>query len=254
VVQFHSLGDVNPLVSVLSSNPRVDSVSQFPFELLGMAALVILFLMAATSHDFWLANLTAPVWKSLHMMVYVAWALLVLHVALGTLQAERQPLPAVLLGAGAVWILGVHLAAALRERRRDGDRGRPAADGWVEVCRAEDIPESRARGVVLNGERVAVFRWEGKVCAVSGVCQHQNGPLAEGKIVDGCITCPWHGYQYLPGNGRSPEPFHERIPTFRTRIVDGTVWVDPRPLPPGTPVEPSRIGGDAGAGEAGGPG
>jgi nitrite reductase/ring-hydroxylating ferredoxin subunit len=84
------------------------------------------------------------------------------------------------------------------------------------------------------------------VCAVSGVCQHQNGPLAEGKIVDGCITCPWHGYQYLPENGRSPEPFHERIPTFRVRIVDGRVWVDPRPLPPGTPVEPARIPGPAG--------
>ncbi|HMB69632.1 MAG TPA: ferric reductase-like transmembrane domain-containing protein, partial [bacterium] len=118
VVQFHSLGDVNPLVSVLTSNPRVDSVSQFPFELLGLAALAILFLMAATSHDFWLANLTAPAWKSLHMMVYVAWGLLVLHVALGTLQAERQPLPAVLLGGGALWVLGLHLTAAFRERVR----------------------------------------------------------------------------------------------------------------------------------------
>ncbi|HMB68373.1 MAG TPA: Rieske 2Fe-2S domain-containing protein, partial [bacterium] len=141
--------------------------------------------------------------------------------------------------------------AAFRERVRDGVRGRAGEDRWVEVCRAEDIPESRARGVVLNGERVAVFRWEGKVCAVSGVCQHQNGPLAEGKIIDGCITCPWHGYQYLPDNGRSPEPFQERIPTFRTKVVEGTVWVDPTPMPPGTPVEPARIDG-GGALPAGG--
>lgn len=252
VVRFHSQGDVSPLVSVLSSNPRLDSLSQFPFELLGLAALVILFLMAATSHDFWLANLTAPVWKALHMMVYVAWALLVLHVALGTLQAERQPLPVALLGAGSAWILGVHLAAAVREARRDGRRGSPRDDGWVEVCPVDDIPEGRARGVVLAGERAAVFRWDGKVCAVSGVCQHQNGPLAEGKILDGCITCPWHGRRYLPESGRSPEPFRERIPTFRVRIVDGAVWVDPRPLPPGTPVEPAQIV-PAGEGAAGGP-
>lgn len=245
LVQFHTLGNVNPFVSVLTSNPRFDSVSQFPFEILGLSALVILFLMAATSHDFWLANLTAPAWKALHMMVYVAWALLVLHVALGTLQAERQPLPVALLGAGAVWVLGLHLAAAVRERRRDGVRGVPRDEGWVEVGQVNDIPESRALGVMLAGERVAVFRWDGKVCAVSGVCQHQNGPLAEGKILDGCITCPWHGYQYLPESGRSPEPFHERIPTFRVKIVDGAVWVDPRPLPPGTPVEPARIEGGA---------
>src|SRR5262249_10329993 len=56
--QFHALGDLSPLVSVLSANTRFGSVSQFPFELLGLVALGILFAMAATSHDFWLANLT----------------------------------------------------------------------------------------------------------------------------------------------------------------------------------------------------
>ena len=39
----------------------------FPFKALGLVALLILFVMAATSHDFWLAFLTPPVWKSLHM-------------------------------------------------------------------------------------------------------------------------------------------------------------------------------------------
>ena len=47
--------------------------------------------MAATSHDFWLHNLTAPVWKTLHMGVYVAYALIVLHVIFGVLQGEIEP-------------------------------------------------------------------------------------------------------------------------------------------------------------------
>ena len=42
--------------------------------------------MAATSHDFWLHNLSPYVWKSLHMGVYVAYGLLVLHVLLGVVQ------------------------------------------------------------------------------------------------------------------------------------------------------------------------
>ena len=45
-------------------------------------------MMAATSHDFWLHNLTAPVWKALHMCVYVAYTLIVLHVMFGVLQGE----------------------------------------------------------------------------------------------------------------------------------------------------------------------
>jgi DMSO/TMAO reductase YedYZ heme-binding membrane subunit len=46
--------------------------------------------MAATSHDFWLHNLTAPVWKRLHMLVYPAYGLLIAHVTLGALQSETS--------------------------------------------------------------------------------------------------------------------------------------------------------------------
>jgi sulfoxide reductase heme-binding subunit YedZ len=242
VFQFHSLGDLNPLVSVLTSNPRIDSLGQFPFQPLGLAALFVLFLMAATSHDFWLANLTAPVWKALHMLVYVAYGLLILHVTLGVLQAERNPLLAALLGIGMAWVLLLHLTAGYRERTGD----RPAIvgnDGYVDVCGVDEIPENRARTVCLAGERTAVFRYDGRISAVSNACQHQNGPLGEGKIVDGCITCPWHGFQYLPETGASPPPFTEKIPTFRVRVENGRILVHPTPNPPGTRVEPARIDG-----------
>jgi nitrite reductase/ring-hydroxylating ferredoxin subunit/DMSO/TMAO reductase YedYZ heme-binding membrane subunit len=250
LVQFHAGGDLPPLVSLLASNPRFDSLSQFPFQQLGLAALAILFLMAATSHDFWLANLTPPVWKALHMSVYAAYALLVGHVALGTLQAETHPLPAGALAAGALWLIAVHLAAALRERAAEAPHtgsGREQ-DGFVEVCRVEEIPENGARIAALGGERVAVFRYGGRISALSNVCQHQNGPLGEGRIIDGYVTCPWHGYQYRPDCGRAPEPYTERVPTFRARVRDGRVFVHPRPLPPGTYVPPSPTGEGRGDG------
>ncbi|MFN7940259.1 MAG: ferric reductase-like transmembrane domain-containing protein [Thermoanaerobaculia bacterium] len=244
LVQFHGGGDAEPLASLLGSNGRFASVAQFPFQQLGFAALVILFLMAATSHDFWLANLTAPVWKGLHMAVYLAYALLVAHVALGALQDERHPALAAALALGVAWIVGLHLAAARREAALD----RPAttgADGFVDACALDEIREHRARIVCAAGERIAIFRYGGKLSAVSNVCQHQNGPLGEGKIVDGCITCPWHGYQYLPESGASPPPFTERVPVFRVRLVEGRVLVDPRPLPGGTRIEPATIPGSA---------
>lgn len=243
--QFHALSPSHPLVNLLTANVRFDSLAQFPFQLLGAAALVILFLMAATSHDFWLANLTAPVWKRLHMLVYLAYGLLVLHVALGVLQAETSPWLAAALGAGAIWVLALHVIAGWRERgasvHRDADAS-PAEDGFVEVCGVDDIVENRGRVVLLGGERVAVFRYDGKISALSNVCQHQNGPLGGGRIVNGCAVCPWHGYEYLPDSGQSPPPFTEKLPTFRTRVERGRVWVHPRPLPAGTRVEPARVG------------
>ncbi len=253
---YHGFGRLNPLVSVLVSNRNLGSLAAFPFEWLGIAALVILFLMAATSHDFWLKNLTPPVWKTLHMLVYVAYGLLVLHVVLGALQSEPNAAYPVLLAIGFVTIVLLHLIAGMRENRRDQGRSdeqisQPGAAvphsgatalQWIDVGDVREIPESRAKVVCLPGrERVAIFRHEGRLSALSNVCAHQNGPLGEGKIVGGCVTCPWHGYQYLAENGQSPPPFTEKVPTFRVRVEGTRILLDPTPLPPGTPVEPARF-------------
>jgi len=239
--QFHALGNVNPLISLFISNPRYGSVANFPFQALGFFALIILFLMAATSHDFWLRNLSAPTWKRLHMLVYLAYMLLVAHVVLGALQSETSPLLACSLVVGAITVMSLHLAAAFRGKRIDDAKRQVSQEGFVEVCKVDRIPEKCATIVSLSGERVAVFRYDGKVSAISNVCQHQNGPLGEGRIIDGCVTCPWHGYQYKPESGAAPAPFKEKIPTFRVKVVEGAVFVHPRPNPPGTYVEPAQI-------------
>ena len=244
LVQFHALGDVHPLVSLLTSGDPT-SLARFPFQPLGFVALVILVLMAATSHDFWLANLGPRLWKALHMSVYLAWALVLAHVLLGVGQVEPHPLVPLLLGGGALLVCGLHLVAGWKERRADREpdaAARAEADGFVRVARWADIPENRAQVVTLGDERVAVFRYGDCVSVVSNVCRHQNGPLGEGRILDGCITCPWHGYQYEPHNGTSPPPFTERVPTYRVRVAGDDVFVHPEGLAPGTPVEPARIG------------
>ncbi len=243
IIQFHSLGDKDPLVSLLTSNQNFRSLPDFPFQQLGFLALLILFLMAATSHDFWLRNLTPPVWKSLHMLVYVAYALLIGHVTLGVLQSETSPVLVIATGLGLATVLSLHLAAARQERKVDTKKLDVVPNGFVDACALDSIPEKCAAVCSVNGERVAIFKYDGKISAISNVCRHQNGPLGEGKIIDGCVTCPWHGYQYLPDTGASPAPFTEKVSTFQTKIVGGRVWIDPKPNPPGTRIEPSQIPG-----------
>ena len=242
-IQFHALGDVSPLLSLFVSNTRYGSLPQFPFEALGFAALLILFVMAATSHDFWLHNLSAPTWKRIHMLVYLAYASLVTHVMLGALQADRNTVLTVLLGVGIALVTVLHLLAGAKERAVDRAVAGAERDGFVEVCGVEDILEKRAKVVSLGTERVAVFRYDGKVSAISNVCRHQNGPLGEGRIIDGCVTCPWHGYQYSPDTGASPPPFTDKVPTYQTKVIDGKVLVHPCAHPPGTRLEPSLFEG-----------
>lgn len=242
IIQFHALGDVNPIVSVFTSNQHYQAISAFPFQTLGFFALVILFVMAATSHDFWLNNLSPRIWKTLHMGVYVAYGLLVLHVALGALQYESHPAYWVLLIAGFVTVTSLHIIAGFKENKRlSADVGLPAEESFVEVCDVSEIPDDCAKTVFIEGENIAIFKYEGKISAVHNVCKHQMGPLGEGKIVDGCITCPWHGYQYLPENGQAPAPFTEKLKTFEVIVLDGKVWVNPDPKEEGTFVEPAKL-------------
>ncbi|HEX8027110.1 MAG TPA: Rieske 2Fe-2S domain-containing protein [Vicinamibacterales bacterium] len=238
LIQFHGASSVNPIVSVLTTSTGWLTVERFPFQIAGLVALLILFVMASTSHDFWLRTLTAPLWKALHMTVYPAYALVVVHVSFGALQSEVPAATGVLLIAGSVWLAAIHTIGARREATADEAVSHEA---WIDACAITDIPEKRARIVCASGERIAVFRYDGKVSAISNVCQHQNGPLGEGKIVGGCVVCPWHGYEYRPDTGAAPPPFVEAVPTFRVRVVDGRVLIDPTPLRPGTRVEPAVI-------------
>jgi nitrite reductase/ring-hydroxylating ferredoxin subunit len=203
--------------------------------------LLLLFLLAATSHDFWNANLGPGLWKGIHMSVYAAYALLLGHVALGALQTETHALYGAALVAAALAVAGLQVYTA-RFASGSPARPEPGPQGWLRVGLALDIPDNRAIVVEPPGaERIAVFRYEGKVAAVSNVCRHQGGPLGEGRVIDGCITCPWHGYQYRAEDGCSPAPFTERVSTYSTRIEHGIVFVHCRPLKPGTPAEPSAI-------------
>ncbi|MDZ4760759.1 MAG: ferric reductase-like transmembrane domain-containing protein [Alphaproteobacteria bacterium] len=246
VIWYHGFAEINALVSLLEANTRYDSILGFPFESLGLASLAILFLLAATSHDFWNANFGPGLWKAIHMLVYWAYALLVAHIMLGVVQSERGLAYPVLAGAGGLLVAGLHLFAGWRERARDLGDARPRENGWIKVGPAVSIADGCAKIVAPpKSERIAVFRNGARIFALSNVCQHQGGPLGEGRIIDGCVVCPWHGFQYRPEDGRSPPPFTEKVATYRTRIEAGVVFVHADALPPGTEVAPSVM--EAGA-------
>lgn len=234
IFQFHALSNVNPFVSLFTSNTNFFSVSGFPFQALGFLALVILFLMAITSHDFWLHNLSPKAWKILHMFVYLAYFLIVMHVMLGVVQYETHPVFVLLIAIGAVWLITLHLVAGTREVKKDNLSYQLKQEGFYYICETGELEEARAKIFCIDKERIAVYRHENKLYAIHNVCKHQGGPLGEGKIIDGCITCPWHGYQYLPQNGQSPPPFKEKVSTYDVKVVAGEVWLNPSPYTEGT--------------------
>ncbi len=229
--------------ALLGSNTSYSQVLGFPFETLGVLALLALAILAATSHDFWLKFLTPRLWKAFHYLLYPTFALLVGHVGLGALQSNQNPTFTIVVGIAVAAVCLLHAAAAMRESRLAGISER--REGWHVVGEVSEFVDGRARIARLeDGDRVAVFRQGGTLSAISNVCAHQNGPLGEGRIVDGCVTCPWHGFQYRVEDGCSPAPFTEKVPTYNLRIDGTTVLVSETANPPGTRVEPTPLPGD----------
>jgi len=240
LVYYGGFGSQNPISAILSATYRNGTI---PYEFFGFLALLIFALMAATSHDFWLANLGVGFWKTLHMGVYLAYVLVIAHVVFGVLESEKSIVYPILLSIGALTIASLHLFSGACEYRRDR-RKITAEHGaqWVDACSVDEIAPDRAKIIQINAdERIAIFKHNNTLSAITNVCAHQGGPLGEGKVVGGCVTCPWHGYQYNAECGQSPPPYTEKIATYGIRIEGQRVLIDPRPNEPGTPVTPAQF-------------
>ncbi len=242
---YFSFGSVDKYAAVLGANTSYGQLLGFPFEAFGLLALFLLLVLAVTSHDFWLSFLSPPLWKAIHMSVYLAYLSVVLHVGLGYLQSSDNPVFAIIVALSVLAVGGLHFVAGRAERRNDKAAAPVTAEApWVFAGTVGEIPDNQAIVVPLQGgERVAVFRHDDKLSAISNVCAHQNGPLGEGRIIDGCVTCPWHGFQYRVEDGCAPAPFTERISTYRLKLDGERILLDPRACTPGTRVEPVQLTG-----------
>jgi nitrite reductase/ring-hydroxylating ferredoxin subunit/DMSO/TMAO reductase YedYZ heme-binding membrane subunit len=246
---YYAWGRRPPLEALLTYDAQFTSGS-LPFVWFGMLALLIVTIMAATSHDFWQRFLGPTFWKSLHMSVYLAYVSAVVHVAFGPLQREGQLAFRVGFVLVVLTVSLLHVLAALRSTRAEQDSALALDEAWLDVGEVRDLKEGHARAVCpKEGERIALVRKDNKLYALHGICAHQRGPLYEGRIKDGCLTCPWHGWQYRAEDGRSPPPFQEQLSSYRLRLKNGRVLLDPRALPAGTksePVDLAQLGGSRG--------
>lgn len=66
---------------------------------------------------------------------------------------------------------------------------------WVKIGKISDIPRQGSRCVKLGDIIIAVFKtFDDKVFALEDKCPHKNGPLSQGIVHDGCVTCPLHNW------------------------------------------------------------
>ena len=96
---------------------------------------------------------------------------------------------------------------------------------FVTGGRVGDFVPGRGRMVVVNGRHIALFRLDDGFFAIDNLCLHQAGPLCEGDIEGGVVTCPWHGWSYQIRSGTLVQDPRVGVSKHNTRIVGDDVQV-----------------------------
>ncbi len=83
--------------------------------------------------------------------------------------------------------------------------GSPDAEpSWFALAGTERIAEGSVEGSEVAGVPLIVARVEGGLLAYRDACANCSGPLNEGELAEGVLTCPGCGRNYhLPRAGRS---------------------------------------------------
>ena len=90
---------------------------------------------------------------------------------------------------------------------------------WTPIGNLADIPRRGARCVTSPLGRIAVFRtMEDEVFATEDRCPHKGGPLSQGIVHGGFVTCPLHAQVIALDTGLVEGPDEGRVRTFPVRV------------------------------------
>jgi nitrite reductase/ring-hydroxylating ferredoxin subunit/ferredoxin-thioredoxin reductase catalytic subunit len=94
----------------------------------------------------------------------------------------------------------------------------------VPVCRVGDLADGQVRHVKIGKQDIALTRIGGEYFALSNICRHAFGPLADGVLDGYYLMCPWHGWRYDVRDGTTDHPDAD-VKTYHAHASDGEVLI-----------------------------
>lgn len=140
--------------------------------------------------------------------------------------ARGRGLALSLLGAAVASVggyLGGHLSYAqgVNVNRNAWEGG---LDDWTPVLDDASLVEGKPAVVHAAGVDILLVRSAAGISALADRCGHAGGPLHQGSVADGCVTCPWHQSTFRLADG---EPVHGPAtvpqPAFEVRTEGGRI-------------------------------
>jgi nitrite reductase/ring-hydroxylating ferredoxin subunit len=132
-----------------------------------------------------------------------------------------------LAAAGVAGLLGGHISFRLAGGVNQAEPVPHLIEpGWHDLMPAAGLVEAGPVRHLAGEVPVVVIRYGTQVHVLADRCSHLSGPLSEGKLKDGCLTCPWHGSSFRVSDGTVARgPATAPQPVFRTRVRSGIIQV-----------------------------
>jgi phenylpropionate dioxygenase-like ring-hydroxylating dioxygenase large terminal subunit len=107
-------------------------------------------------------------------------------------------------------------------------------NNWYVILESKDV-KRKPVSIKRLGEDLVLWRdGDAQVICAQNRCPHRGAALSLGRVVNGNIECPYHGFQYnnegqcilVPCNPKdSPIPPRLKIKTFITKEAYGFIWL-----------------------------
>ncbi|MFT5196573.1 MAG: phenylpropionate dioxygenase-like ring-hydroxylating dioxygenase large terminal subunit [Cellvibrionaceae bacterium] len=104
---------------------------------------------------------------------------------------------------------------------------------WHAVAELKELETKNPLPVRLLGEDLVLWEKDGAVLVWKDLCIHRGTKLSMGWIKDGCLVCPYHGWNYdesgqcvkIPAHPDQVPPTKAKAKTYQAKVRYGLIWV-----------------------------
>lgn len=98
---------------------------------------------------------------------------------------------------------------------------------WHDIAAAEELSKSILTEIEIDETRIALSCVDGTFGAISNLCNHIGGPLAQGQLDGDYVVCPWHNWKFHRCQGHGEPGFEQdQVPGYAVKVEEGRVWID----------------------------
>ncbi len=96
---------------------------------------------------------------------------------------------------------------------------------YVPVARVGDISPGKGKLVEVEARQIALFFVDGGYYAIKNFCPHEADPLWRGKVEEGAVICPNHGWRFDLKTGKCIRLGDRDVRTYPVKVEGEKILV-----------------------------